>query len=103
MKPDELVLRQQRLLLRSAQLRLTLADQLQAIKRPLAVADRAQTALQWLYCNPLWPLGALMLVLVLRPQRAVLWGGRLWLAWKTFERARNWMATLPLQRFLTRN
>ncbi len=99
MKPDELVLRQQALLARSAQLRLNLADQLQIVKKPLALADRAQDSLQWLYRNPVWPIGALMLVLVLRPQRAMLWGSRLWLAWKSFDRARNWIATRPSQRF----
>lgn len=99
MKPDELVLRQQRLLLRSAQLRLTLADQLRIVKKPMAIADRAQTALQWLSRNPLWPLGAVLVVLILRPQRAVIWGGRLWLAWKTFERARHWITALPVRRF----
>ena len=98
MNKNELVLRQQRLLLRSAQLRLTLADQAQVFKRPLAVADQAQANLQWLYRNPQWPLGALLVLVVLRPRRAILWGGRLWWALKTFNRARNWMTSMPLQR-----
>ena len=98
MNNDELLLRQQRLLARSSQLRLALADQAQVFKRPLAVADQAQASLQWLYRNPQWPLGALLVLVVLRPRRAILWGGRLWWAWNTFKRAQNWIATIPLQR-----
>ena len=98
MNNDELVLRQQRLLVRSAQLRLTLADQAQVFKRPLAVADRTQAGLQWLYRNPQWPLGALLVLVVLRPRRVIVWGGRLLGAWNTFNRVQNWIATLPVQR-----
>ena len=98
MNNDELVARQQRLLVRSAQLRLTLADQAQVFKAPLAVADQAQAGLQWLYRNPLWPLGALLLLVIVRPRRTILLGGRLWWAWATFKRVRNWLATHPVQR-----
>ncbi len=98
MNQNELVLRQQRLLLRSAQLRLTLADQLEGFARPLAVADRAQKGLQWLYRNPYWPLSALVFLLVLRPRRTLRWGGRLWAAWKVFQRVRNWVSALPVKR-----
>lgn len=97
MNNDELVLRQQRLLLRSTELRFNLTDQVQVFKRPLAVADQAQAGLQWLYRNPQWPLGALLILLVLRPRRAIVWGGRLWWAWRTFKRAQNWIAKRPLQ------
>lgn len=98
MNNDELVVRQQRLLMRSTQLRLALADQAQVFKRPLAVADQARSSLQWLNRNPQWPLAALLVLVVLRPGRALLWGGRLWWAWTTFKRARKWMTKLPLQR-----
>lgn len=98
MDNDKLVLRQQRLLLRSAELRLNLAGQAQVFKRPLTVASQAQTALQWLSRNPQWPLGSLLVLAVLRPRRAIIWGGRLWWAWRTFKRAQNWIAKLPLQR-----
>lgn len=98
MNNDELVLRQQRLLARSAELRLTLTSQGQVFKTPLALVDQAQAGLQWLYRNPQWPLGALVALVVLRPRRAIIWGGRLWWAWKTFKRAQKWVATLPVQR-----
>lgn len=98
MNNDELLLRQQNLLVRSAQLRLALANQAQVFRRPLAVADQARSSLQWLYRNPAWPLGALLLVFLLRPRRTILWGGRLWWTWTMFNRAQNWVKTLPLQR-----
>jgi hypothetical protein len=92
MNKRELQQRQQALLLRSTQLRLTLQDQAQVFRRPLALADTAQTGLQWLYRNPAWPIGALTLVLLLRPQRAIAWGGRAWWAWNTYQRVQDWVA-----------
>jgi len=98
MKHDELVLRQQRLLVRSAQLRTILADQAQVLQRPLALADQAQSGLQWLYRNPQWPLGALALVVLVRPRRAIVWGGRLWWAWKTLKQTKKWLDKQSLQK-----
>lgn len=89
MNGNELVLRQQRLLVRSAELRIALGDQAQVLNGPLAVVDQARSGLQWLYRNPRWPIGALLALLILRPRRALIWGGRFWWAWKIFKRARN--------------
>lgn len=98
MNNGDLLVRQQRLLVRSAQLRLELADQAQVLQRPLAVADRAQSGLYWLYRNPQWPLGALALLIVVRPRRALVWGGRLWWGWKTLKHTQQWLAKQPVQR-----
>ncbi len=98
MNHHELMLRRQQLLVRSAQLRLSLADQVQVYKRPLAIANQVRSGLQWLYRNPQWPLGALMILVVLRPRRALGWGGRLWWAWRLFQRTKNWVETLLQQR-----
>ena len=100
MNNDDLVLRQKLLLARSAELRFTLADQAQVFKRPLTIADKAQDGLQWLFRHPVWPLGALIALVVLRPRRAILWSGRLWGAWKMFKRARIWMASTSRQGLL---
>jgi len=97
MSNDDLVLRQQRLLMRSVGLRSNLTDQAQVFKRPLAVADQARAALQWLYRNPQWPLGALVVVAVLKPRRAIIWSGRFLLAWRSFKRVQNWISKLPMQ------
>jgi hypothetical protein len=89
MRNNDLVLRQQRLLVRSAQLRGDMANLSQAFIQPLAIADQARAGLQWLYRNPLWPVGALAVLIVLRPRRALVWSSRVWWGWRTFLRFRN--------------
>jgi hypothetical protein len=91
----DLIQRQQELLVRSAHLRRDLADQSQILQRPFAVVDSARSGLQWLRRNPQWPLAALTLVVLVRPRRAMVWGGRLWWAWKTVKGAQDWLARLP--------
>lgn len=97
MSHGDLALRQQRLLMRSAQLRSTFASQAQDFKAPLALVDRIRCGVTWLYRNPLWPLGALLALAIVRPRRAIVWGGRVWGAWKLFKRARHWIANRPQQ------
>lgn len=96
MNRDELTLRQQRLLGRSAALRADWTRQVQGVKRPLAVADRVRAAVQGLVRNPAWPLGGLLLLVVVRPGRVVVWGGRLWWAWKTYRQMGHWIARTPV-------
>lgn len=84
--------RRQRLLQRSEDLRCALARQSQVLKAPLAVADRAVFCIQWLYRNPQWPIGALAMFAVLRPQRALRWATRLWWLASLIHRPRNWQA-----------
>lgn len=86
MSIDELFLRQQRLLARSSQLRLDVADVIQGLKKPLAMADTAHACFKWLRQNPLIPSTALLLLLFLHPHRIVSWGGRVWWMWKLFKR-----------------
>lgn len=94
MKPVDPAVRQQRLLQRSAELRLSLANQAQGLKKPLAVVDKARAGVQWLYRNPIWPLGAGLLGALILPKRAMLlWGGRAWAAWSTFKRVRHVVET----------
>ena len=100
MNNDDLAVRQQRLLVRSAQLRLVLSDQALVLRRPLGLADQAQSGLQWLYRNPQWPLGALVLVVLVRPRRAIVWAGRLWWTWKSLKQARHWLNQHPLAKQL---
>jgi len=101
MTNNELQMRQQRLLLRSGELRLSLSDQAQVFKRPLAVVDQARNSVLWIYRNPKWPLGALLLLTILRPRRAIVWGGRLWWTWKMVKKAEHYIANLPLRRIST--
>lgn len=100
MNNDELLMRQQQLLAHSAQLRLVLADQAQVLQRPLAMVDQARGGLQWLYRNPQWPLGVLALLVLVRPRRAMVWGGRLWWVWKAYKQTQHWLAKQPIPRQL---
>ncbi|MDP1655048.1 MAG: YqjK-like family protein [Hylemonella sp.] len=88
----ELAARKQQLLIRSAELRVTLAHQSQTLQGPLAWADQAVSGTRWLRNHPQWPLGALLLLAVLRPRRALAWAGRLWWGWGLYQRARSWLA-----------
>lgn len=92
----ETLLRQQRLVLRSAQLRHTMADQAQALKLPLSLADRARGGVDWLRQHPLVPASALALLVLLRPARALRWGGSLWSAWKLYRKLSDWAAMAGL-------
>ena len=98
MNNDALMLRQQQFLIRSAQLRISFAEQTQVLKRPLALADDARAGMQWLLRNPQWPLGVLVFLIVVRPSRALRWGGRAWAAWRSLQRAQIWLANRPTQR-----
>lgn len=91
MKPDELLLRRQRLLARSAQLRVEFAQQADALRRPLAIVDQARQVLNWLAANPGWPLAGALLLVLWRPRRALVWGGRLWWGWRSYRQARAWL------------
>lgn len=95
MNQSDLLLRQQRLQMRSAQLRRTLASQTQVFKTPLAVADQVRAGLQWLQHNPQWPLVTVLVLVALRPRRVVVWGSRLWWTWRTFKKVRNWALSMP--------
>lgn len=103
MNNDDLIVRQQRLLARSAQLRATLGVQAQVIKTPLMMADRVWAAGQWLRRHPQWSLGAVLVVALLRPRRAVVWGVRAWRLRGMFKRAKAWAISVNLPAFFAHN
>lgn len=94
MNPHELQLRQQHLLIRSTELRLQLRGQMAQLQGPAAVADQVKAGVTWLYQHPQWPAGALALLLVLKPRRALAWTGKLWWLWKSARLLRRWRNTL---------
>jgi hypothetical protein len=94
-EPD-LGLRREQLLMRSAELRLTMAEHGKALEKPLAVVDTTRDALRWLRDNPEWPLGALALVVLMRPKRALVWAARAWWGWGMYRRFDHLMNTAPL-------
>ena len=94
MSANELQLRQQRLLIRSTELRLQLHVQLHSLQRPAAMADQVKTSLLWLYQHPQWPAAVLALLLILKPRRALVWTGKLWWFWKSARLLRHWRENL---------
>ena len=98
MNKSELLLSQKLLLARSARLRQDFGIQAANFKNPLLSVDRLYKGWQWLNKNPIWPLGAMLTVLVLRPKRTLVMGLRLWSAWKTFKKIKKWLVSLPLQK-----
>ncbi len=86
---EELLLRRERLRLRSRQLRQDWSSQVQVLRRPLSLADRARAAVQWLARNPEWPLGAALLLIVLRPGRTLRWSAFAWNGYNLYRRAQR--------------
>jgi hypothetical protein len=86
MQNKNLLLRQQQLISHSAHLRASIADQSQVLIKPLAFADKVQDGVNWLCRNPTWPVGAVLVLLVLKPRKAIVWGSRFWGAWKIVKR-----------------
>ena len=70
---DELLRRREDLLLRSGRLRQDWSQQVQVLRAPLGLVDRAREAAQWLISHPEWPLGVLVVIVLLRPARALRW------------------------------
>ncbi len=94
MNPNELQLRQQHLLIRSAELRMHLQGDLQRLQRPADWIDQVRTGCHWLYQHPQWPAGALALLLILKPKRVLSWTGKLWWVWKSARLLRRWRDAL---------
>lgn len=88
---EALLLRRERLRLRSGQLRQDWVLQVQSLRAPLGVVDRAREATHWLVRNPAWPIGAALLLLLLRPVRVLRWTGLAWQGWAAYQRLRRVM------------
>lgn len=99
MNNDELEVRQRKLLIRSCELRLILTDQTQVLKKPLVIIDQVRSGLQWLRCNPQWPLGAILLITIVRPRKSLVWGGRLLWTWNIYKRIKKWMLIQSTREF----
>lgn len=70
---DALARKQQQLLLRSAELRIRLSYQAQALRSPLALIDQLRAGLHWLGQHPVWPMAALTVLTLWRPRRLFGW------------------------------
>lgn len=88
----ELALRQQRLLMRSAALRASIAEQSVVLDAPFAIADRVHAGARWAWRERVALIGgAVVVLLVLRPRRVwrlATFG--LW-AWRKQHRVQAWL------------
>lgn len=85
---EDLAQRSTLLQARSQVLREDWSHQVQALRAPLGVADRARDGVQWLARNPQWPLAAVALLVVLRPRRALRLANFAWWGWGVLQRVR---------------
>ena len=68
---------------------MTWSQQVQVLRRPLGVADKARSATQWLLQHPEWPLGVAALLIVLRPGRALRWASYAWQGYGLYRRVQR--------------
>jgi len=80
--------------MRSGQLRADLSLQVQGLRKPLGLADQARSALQWLARNPEWPLGAVVVLVLLRPSRALRWASYAWNGYGAYRRVQRLMSKM---------
>ncbi len=90
-RQTDLLRQQQQLLLRSAELRGALQQQVQALRTPLALADQLQAGLHWLGRHPVWPLAALAWLLLRPPHRLLRWLPTLLSAWQLMQQLGAWL------------
>jgi hypothetical protein len=80
-----LALRKQRLQMRSAGLRRTLAAQVNTTFGPaLTVVDHVQAGGRWALAHPALLAGGAALLLAWRPKRGLVWAQRGWWLWQTW-------------------
>lgn len=87
----ELALRRRLLVLRSAALRGALARHSQALEAPFAAADRVRAGARWLYAQRALVTLGVVVVLVVRPRRAVRVARFGWWAWRSARRLMPWL------------
>jgi hypothetical protein len=92
MTPRDLHTRQNRLLQRSAALRLRASAELQQMEPALAMGDRLLQAGTWLRRNPVYLAGALTVLVVLKPRAVLGTATRAWSIWQSWQNARRWIA-----------
>jgi len=85
----ELALKKQRLQLRSAALRETLASHAAAWTPAFAIADRVHAGLYWLRRHPALPVAVMTALLVARPKAALRWLKRGFFVWQTRNQLRD--------------
>ena len=81
--------RRERLVARAAAQRVTLAQNIEPWRIPLALADQGLAALRYIKSHPEWIVGGVVLLAALRPGRVGKWLGRGWVTWQMMHTLRG--------------
>jgi len=88
-KLTELAKRRARLVAQAETQRTALAQSMEPWRAPLAIADKGLAAVHYLRSHPALLVGAGVFLVALRPNRAVAWLQRGWVAWKVIRKIRG--------------
>ncbi|MGA9992823.1 MAG: YqjK-like family protein [Thiobacillaceae bacterium] len=81
--------RRERLIGQAAAQRLTLAQNIEPWRVPLALADQGLAALRFIKRHPAWIVGGVVLFGALRPGNVGRWLRRGWVTWQVVRRLRG--------------
>lgn len=81
--------RRERLVAQASAQRATLAENIEAWRAPLALADQGLNALRYIRSHPEWIAGVAVLIAALRSRRAGKWLGRGWMTWQVMHKLRG--------------
>ncbi|TRZ68362.1 MAG: hypothetical protein D4R98_02330 [Comamonadaceae bacterium] len=102
MRNNNLILRQQQLCERSAQLRFLWAQEIQCVKLPLSRGDNLIKSAAWISRKPVLPAVGAFLILAWQPKRAVVWGCRILWGWNVFQGVSKTPLACFAKRFFSR-
>jgi len=81
-RPNRLAERRERLVALAAAQRVTLTQDIEPLRIPLARVDQGLAALRFIRRHPVWIVGGVALVAALRPKFVGMWLRRGWVAWR---------------------
>ena len=84
--------RRQRLIQMAAEQRSMLAQNIEPLRKPCAIADRGIEIIRYFKENPLMMAGTTALIGIIRPLRYTKWFHTGWLAFKLARNVRKWLA-----------
>jgi|GEM_PF-1825114 hypothetical protein len=102
MRNNNLILRQQQLCERSAQLRFLWTQEIQCVKPPLSLGDNVLWSAAWILRKPVLPAVGAFLILAWQPNRAVVWGYRILWGWNVFQGVSKTPLACFAKRFFSR-
>jgi len=88
-KSTRLAERREHLIQLAASQRTTLAENIEPWRTRLARVDQGIAAVRAIRRNPTWLLGGFILLATLRPNRAMTWLRRGWVAWQMLRKLRT--------------